>query len=394
MGFQFIHVEGYGRSAGAGKKGGRSIGDVVNEAEREPGHCPHVENPEKPQVVHGVSPKEAGRIAAERADQAKDPKGRAMRKDGLCLLAGVVSFPHTVEECKADPEKMKAYRAWEKDAVRFLQKTYGEDLASVVRHTDEQYPHLHFYATPRPDKDGRLSLESVHSGRAASAQAKAAGKPKGDQNRAYKAAMREFQNRYFQAVGIRHGQARLGPGRRRLSRDQWKAEQATVANMSKALKSARAEEIDRVKSEAKAYQEKVRREAEKAAKEAAKKVGQREAAKIINKAKKEAAAMTAGARRFGGWLQATMDSMTGRRRQLEEEAKRQVEEVRDSLEFENGQLKTIAAADAKRAKELQGQLSKVKGTLSEVSADRDRLREKVAQLSPKEAAAMSARMKM
>jgi len=394
MGFQFIHVEGYGRSAGAGKKGGRSIGDVVNEAVREEGHCPHVENPQPPKILHGVSPVEAGRIASGRADQAKDATGRKMRKDGLCLLAGVVSFPHSVKECQEDRQKMAAYRAWEKDATRFLQKTYGDDLASVVRHADEEFPHLHFYVTPKADQDGRLSLETVHPGRRAASEAKAEGKLKGEQNTAYREAMREFQNRYFHAVGIRHGQARLGPGRRRLSREAWKAEQANVASMSQALKSVRAEEVAKVKAEAKAYQERVRRDAEKAAKEAAKKAGQKEFQKIVNAAKAEAARVTSGARRLGGWLQATVDGMRGWRRQVEEKAAKEVAEVRYSLEFENGQLKTIAAADAKRNKELLGQLSSVKGRLSEVTQECDRLREKVAQLSPKEAATMSARMKM
>ena len=386
MGFQFIHVEGYGRSAGAGKAGGRSIGDVVNEAEREPGHCPHVEKPQPPAVVHGVSPKEAGRIAAERADAAVDAKGRKMRKDGLCLLAGVVSFPHTVKECQEDRQKMAAYRAWERDAVAFLKVTYGEDLSSVVRHTDEQYPHLHFYVVPRPDADGRLSLESVHSGRAAAADVKAGGGKKGEQNTAYREAMRAFQTRYFQAVGIKHGQARMGPGRRRLSREAWKSEQVAVETMAKSLKSARSNDVKQVKAQAKAYQAKVKREAETAAKEAAK--------KIVGKAKREAAAITAGARRFGGWLQATMDGMRGWRRQIEEKAAKEVQEVRETLEFENGQLKTIASADAKRNKELSSQLSTVKCRLSEVTHECDRLREKVSQLSPKESASMSSRMKM
>ena len=37
--------------------------------------------------------------------------------------------------------------------------------------------------------------------------------------------MKEYQNRYYEDVGFFHGQARLGPKRRRLSRQQWKDEQ-------------------------------------------------------------------------------------------------------------------------------------------------------------------------
>lgn len=178
-GFQFIHVECYGRQAGKGKAGGRTVRSVVDEAERKPEACPHVDSPKPPAVVFGLSPTEAAAIAENRAGEAVDAMGRKMRADGLCLLAGVASFPHTVEECKADPAKKAAYLAWEKDAVQHLKDTYGDSLKSVVRHSDEQYPHLHFYAVPEIGKDGRMSVDAIHHGRKAAAEVKAQGGVKG-----------------------------------------------------------------------------------------------------------------------------------------------------------------------------------------------------------------------
>jgi len=54
-GFQFVHVECYGRTAGKGKAGGRTLRSVVEEAEREPQVCPHVDEPQPPNLLHADS---------------------------------------------------------------------------------------------------------------------------------------------------------------------------------------------------------------------------------------------------------------------------------------------------------------------------------------------------
>lgn len=356
-GFQFVHIECYGRTAGKGKAGGRTVRSVVEEAERKPEACPHVDSPKQPTVVHGMKPSEAAAVAEERAAGAVDAKGRKMRADGLCLLAGVASFPSTVEECKADPAKMAAYRAWEKDAVAHLRATYGDCLKSVVRHTDEAHPHLHFYVVPELAQDGRMSMDSIHPGRAAASVVKAAGGVKGEQNRAYKDAMRQFQHAYFEAVGMKHGQARIGPGRRRMSREGWKAEQAAVESMSTALESAKAEEVAKVKQSAAAYRD-----------------------RVIAAARAEAAKITAPARKLGGWIQATLDSMLGTRAKLEKEAKVEVEQVREEFAAKESRLWEKVDYHRGEAKRLGVEVAKVE-RLKDQSQELAQARAEVARLT-------------
>lgn len=54
-------------------------------------------------------------------------------------------------------------------------------------------------------------------------------------NRAIKETMTIWQDEYHQLVGVPEGLTRSGPKRRRLSREQWKAEKATAKAMQKAM---------------------------------------------------------------------------------------------------------------------------------------------------------------
>lgn len=256
--YQFVHVESYSRTppksaAGTGKEG-RSVGWVVNEAIRDAGSIPHIENPAPPIYLHG-QPLEALEAKCESwASSMTDAKGRRLRKDALCLAAGVVSAPHDIEPA--------AWEAFKGDALEWLKGKYGERLQTVIEHTDESHPHLHFYAVPLPGE----RFEAVHQGKAAAADAKAEGKAKGLQNQAYKAAMRVFQDEFFDRVGIRHGMTRVGPGKRRLTREEWRLEQVQAASAKAAIDRADAMTADAktesklIVSEAKAAAKNVARE--------------------------------------------------------------------------------------------------------------------------------------
>lgn len=82
-GFQFVHVECYGRTAGKGKAGGRTLRSVVEEAEREPQACPHVDEPQPPNLLHGMMPSEAAEVAERRAGEAVDASGRKLSVNRL-----------------------------------------------------------------------------------------------------------------------------------------------------------------------------------------------------------------------------------------------------------------------------------------------------------------------
>ncbi|SUX54604.1 plasmid recombination protein [Chromobacterium vaccinii] len=232
-GYQFFHIESYSRHGAVQKRQGRdgkistvrkwSIWDIAEEAERTRGHCDHVDDPQPPRILYGCCPWDAANLAAEWASQAQDEKGRKLRKDGLCLLAGVASLPAS---------RMSDWEGFRTATIEWLKNEYRERLVSVIEHLDEAHPHLHFYAVPNSED----RFDDLHAGRKAAAQVKKLGKKKGEQNSAYCSAMRDLQDRFYTEVGIRQGLARTGPGRRRATRFEWRVEQRTNMAIAKALR--------------------------------------------------------------------------------------------------------------------------------------------------------------
>lgn len=171
-GYQFLHVEAYAReestkqqtrtkkksdgsfsSIEVDKKKGGSVSSILGEAGRVEDNYPHIENPEPPTVWLG----DLDQVEAEAtawAEQATDAKGRKLRKDAHCLLAGVISLPRSNEEDW--PEFREA-------SIKWLKKKYGENLRCVIEHTDEAHPHIHFYAVP---KNGQ-NFDDLHEGKRA-----------------------------------------------------------------------------------------------------------------------------------------------------------------------------------------------------------------------------------
>lgn len=228
MAYQFIHVEAYSREVSKQKskgKGGLNVRQVIAEAGREPGNCPHVDQAQPPAIIFG-SLDQAEAEAMIWAEQATDQQGRKLRKDGHCLLAGVVSLPRSEGESWAE---------FEKRSTAYLQAKYEDRLKAVIAHHDEEHPHIHFYAVPRKGE----RFEAIHEGQKAAKHAKAEGRLKGEQNAAYIGAMRGLQDDFFKKVGQPLGLARLGPGRRRLTRKAWQAEQAQVKALAEVERTAK-----------------------------------------------------------------------------------------------------------------------------------------------------------
>lgn len=202
---QFIHINSYSLvTPKKAKEGGHSVRSIVGEANREPGNHPHVTNPQPPVLLHG-KPLELLESTCETwASSMTDAQGRKLRKDALCLVAGVVSAPAEIGE---------GWQAFRDESVAWLLKKYGDRLQTVVEHTDEDQPHLHFYVTPAPGQ----RFETIHEGRAASDAIKGKG-VKASKEIAYNAAMTRFQDDFGSAVAQRHGMDRVGPGAPRVSR--------------------------------------------------------------------------------------------------------------------------------------------------------------------------------
>jgi len=200
------------------------VASILAEAWRDEGACPHVAEPKAPELVWGAGREELALKVDAWASQAKDKRGHALRKDGLCMVAGVISLPREMEG---------EWGRFEKKAVAWLRKEYGKALVSVIKHNDEEHPHLHFYVVPELKKD----FASIHRGYAAQSaatedrgkrnlSADEAKRIRGEGKKAYGKAMQEWQQGLYEGVGRPLGLTRLGPRRQRLSRAQWKAREA------------------------------------------------------------------------------------------------------------------------------------------------------------------------
>ena len=225
-GYQYIHIEAYSREVSKQKtKGSLNIRDIIAETGREIGNCPHVANPQIPNVLLGELEQVEIEVTAW-AESMTDAKGRKLRKDAHCLLAGVISLPRDSEDDWND---------FKEKSIEYLKEKYGGRLKCVVEHLDESHPHIHFYVVANKQE----RFENIHDGKKAALLAKSQKKVKGEQNLAYIAAMRKFQDDFNMYVGQFFGLARLGPGKRRLTRSQWHAEQKqaeTLLNTNKTAK--------------------------------------------------------------------------------------------------------------------------------------------------------------
>lgn len=212
--FQFVHVNSYSRTLSKKAQHAKwTAKDVVAEATRDPGAIPHIDNPEPHKHVYGQPIEQLLETLDTWAEGTKDAKGRATRKDAVCLLAGVFSAPSDTP-----PEQWEQIKA---DSIAWAILKYGDRLKTVIEHQDEAHPHCHFYVVPLPGE----TFETVHEGRAAVKAFVAEGGDKKKTNAVYRNVMRGFQNEYYEAVGAPNGMTRIGPGKRRLTREAWRMEQ-------------------------------------------------------------------------------------------------------------------------------------------------------------------------
>ncbi len=263
MAYQFVHLESWSRKA---DDKGRSTAFIFDEASRRPIASVHVADPRPPIVIYGVGVDEVRQMHDVAAAAAMTPgaRGKLRKLDSKqkTLHTVIASHPYTVEEVRADPEKAKEVLDWERRTVAWLRAQYGPALKSVVRHTDEQQWHVHAYVLPTHDPQMRAGV--YHPGVVAKKAVKTAGARDGEDGKAlnkradaaYKAAMRDWQDSYHEAVAVPCGLTRLGPARRRLTREQWKAEQAQARALQNAV-----ERADAVKRQGRAYIDRAKAEA-------------------------------------------------------------------------------------------------------------------------------------
>lgn len=221
--YQFGHIAWAARtrtqkrsSSGYGSMRTRSTGwsaqDLADEAERAPHACEHIASPQPPTIVFGISPSNAVAEAITWAEQAKEGRGKKLRKTSPVIAAGVISLPSHMAD---------VWPAYRDTAIAALHDRYGDRLRSVVEHLDETHPHLHFYLVPTPGE----AFGAVHEGYNARQKERAKG-PGAKVRTAYQDAMKAWQIWLYERVSKQFGLARTGPQRQRLSRDEYMRQQA------------------------------------------------------------------------------------------------------------------------------------------------------------------------
>lgn len=237
-------MESYSRK---GDKRGRSVSFVLAEARRDVGASLHVEKPRAPVVIDGVGIKEVEQLHDEQAANAMTvPRGgkpRHIRQDQHTLMTIVVSHPATPDEVRSDDQKRADVLEWERRNLDWLKGMFGDGLVSVVRHEDESRWHLHAFVLPTSQD---MKASALHPGLQAKALVMSSGPVAGEDSKtwnrrgdaAYKAAMRAWQDDYFRTVAAPCGLTRLGPGNRRLRRDEWQAEKVQAKALQEAIQRA------------------------------------------------------------------------------------------------------------------------------------------------------------
>lgn len=262
---QFVHVQTWSRKPNAV---GQSVSQIIAEAVRDPEHSAHVDDPAPPRCLLGepstFEDEHDAHVAARSTTvHMKDgsQRERGIRRDRHTLASIVMSYPVPRDAIDTD-EKRETLKRWEQRNLDWLRDTYGDQLRVIVAHDDEEHPHLHAWLLP---DDPGADATTLHPGKRAKKQAEAEAKADGSEpreavkvgNRALKAAMTTFQDEYHEAVGAPEGLTRSGPKRRRLTREQWKAEKATVAANAKSL--ARADDADATADQLDAERDRLRR---------------------------------------------------------------------------------------------------------------------------------------
>ena len=243
----FAHKQTYSQK---GNSKSLSVRSIVEELERLEGACPHVPNPQPPNILQGMRPRDITKLVEERVEEQnrvlrKERKERpdlknelrSIRIDTHVLVAGVYSYPDAVEDMD-----MAEYLAWREDVIAFARRdaeTNALEIMTIVEHLDEAHPHIHVLALPLiTEANPRMNAKLCHEGHVAQDRHIKNGWS-GSPSRAYKQSMSAWQDRYHAQVGSLHGQARTGPKRRRLDRATWKAEQGRIQLLKDAAKADR-----------------------------------------------------------------------------------------------------------------------------------------------------------
>jgi len=249
---QFVHIQTWSRKP---NPAGQSVAQIIAEATRDPEYSGHVDDPAPPRVLLGdpsTFQAEHDAHVAARATVARLKDGservRSIRQDRHTMATLVMSYP-VPRAAITTAEDRAALERWERRNLDWLRDRYGDQLRVVLGHDDEEHPHLHAWLLPDdPGADATTLQPGKLAKKRLEEEEKAVGTPPREAvkagNRALREAMTIFQDEYYHAVGAPEGLTRTGPRRRRLTRQQWKAEKAAAAATAASLdRASQADEL-------------------------------------------------------------------------------------------------------------------------------------------------------
>ncbi len=244
QGYQYVHIESFSRKGGQQKKranGDRAwtVDEVIDEAERKPGSCSHVEEPDTAPLILSGSCKNFDELRQAHNDACKvkqqvpytNPKTgkksvrtKALRVDKHTLYSSVISLPILSADAWAMPDLMNECMELFHQVVRFEKdrlEAAGGQFAMAVVHRDEAHMHIHVYGVDPV----RGEITWLHPGKAAVDNIRRGAGWKKDnmaeQDRAYCDAMRQWQDDFYTSVFRDAGLMRYGPKRFRLPRAEY-----------------------------------------------------------------------------------------------------------------------------------------------------------------------------
>lgn len=205
---QFARIESYGlvvSKQAKTKKNKTTIKGVCGEAIRMEGFTEHIDDVGPADIIYGISPMELfSKIELQFHAKNKALKTDGLRvrqKDALLMSAGVFSYPGTADD---------DFLAWQTDCVEYLKSEYGDRFISAVIHLDEAYPHIHFFLCDFRTLTVDNGLDPAKTDQRKSRVVKdgsAIGQEK---------ALEAFQDRFYNAVGVRYGHVRKIGARARI----------------------------------------------------------------------------------------------------------------------------------------------------------------------------------
>ncbi|MEE2003422.1 hypothetical protein QWY20_18405, partial [Alkalimonas sp. MEB108] len=239
-GYQFAHTQTYSLK---GNKVNRSARDVLMENSRVPGQANHVKNVKPPKLLFGVDPIELMPVIEQRIADAKAAlrgTGQRIQSNTHVLEGAVFSHPFSVESLHKNKERAAQYIAWRNDMIKYAiadAEKRGMQTLSIVEHTDETYPHIHVLSIPKlTTENPRLDAKACQQGHKAAKAAADKGEDAKQQMRAYRDAMSEWQDDLWESVSAKHGLTRVGPRRKRSTRQEWNAQKQLTEQLQKAIR--------------------------------------------------------------------------------------------------------------------------------------------------------------